>query len=67
MDFEDTPEEAAFRAEARVWLNANAEPLDPDEPPFVDEAVAWKEDLSDESTGIVREGCESWNRKAVPR
>ena len=26
MDFEDTPEEAAFRAECRVWLQANAEP-----------------------------------------
>ena len=25
MDFDDTPEEAAFRAEARAWLDANAE------------------------------------------
>jgi acyl-CoA dehydrogenase len=25
MDFKDTPEEAAFRAEARAWLEANAE------------------------------------------
>jgi acyl-CoA dehydrogenase len=25
MDFNDTPEEAAFRAEARAWLEANAE------------------------------------------
>jgi acyl-CoA dehydrogenase len=24
MDFEDTPEEAAFRAEARAWIDANA-------------------------------------------
>ena len=24
MDFEDTPDEAAFRAEARAWLEANA-------------------------------------------
>ena len=24
MDFDDTPEEAAFRAEARAWLAANA-------------------------------------------
>jgi alkylation response protein AidB-like acyl-CoA dehydrogenase len=31
MDFNDTPEEAAFRAEARAWLEANAEPLDPGE------------------------------------
>ncbi len=26
MDFEDTPEEAAFRVEARAWLDANAIP-----------------------------------------
>ena len=25
MDFNDTPEEAAFRAEARAWLDANAQ------------------------------------------
>ncbi len=32
MNFEDTPEEAAFRAEARAWLDANAErPLRPGE------------------------------------
>ena len=31
MDFNDTPEEAAFRAEARAWLEANAEPLAPGE------------------------------------
>ena len=24
MDFSDTPEEAAFRAEARAWIQANA-------------------------------------------
>ncbi len=26
MDFEDTPEEAAFRAEARAWLDARGDP-----------------------------------------
>jgi alkylation response protein AidB-like acyl-CoA dehydrogenase len=31
MDFNDTPEEAAFRAEARAWLEANAERKSPDE------------------------------------
>ena len=31
MDFNDTPDEATFRAEARAWLEANAEPADPDE------------------------------------
>jgi len=29
MDFNDTPEEAKFRAEARAWLDANAERLKP--------------------------------------
>ncbi len=33
MDFSDTPEEAAFRAEARAWLEANAEPLTAGEAP----------------------------------
>ena len=32
MDFNDTPEEAAFRAEARAWLEANAKLKDPDAP-----------------------------------
>ena len=31
MDFNDTPEEAAFRAEARAWLEANAELRGPDD------------------------------------
>ncbi len=31
MDFNDTPQEAAFRAEARAWLEASAEPLAPGE------------------------------------
>ena len=31
MDFDDTPEEAAFRAEARAWLEANTSPLNPGE------------------------------------
>lgn len=31
MDFEDTPQEAAFRAEARAWLEAHATPIRDDE------------------------------------
>ena len=31
MDFNDTPEEATFRAEVRAWLDANAERLKPGE------------------------------------
>ncbi len=30
MDFNDTPEEAAFRKKANAWLSDNAEPIDPD-------------------------------------
>ena len=32
MDFNDTPQEAEFRTEARAWLDANAERLAPGEP-----------------------------------
>ena len=52
MDFNDTPEEAAFRAEARGWLEANAESLGANEsvpgmgklmtPEIVAEAQAWQ-------------------------
>ncbi len=31
MDFNDTPEEAAYRAKARAWLEKNAELIDPNE------------------------------------
>ena len=51
MDFEDTPEEAAFRAEAAGWLEAHAErrpahgrgrfPL-PDEPGYVERCKQWQ-------------------------
>lgn len=52
MDFEDTPEEKAFREEARRWLDDHAEPLAPGERPMhlaewrtrenaVSEAKAW--------------------------
>ncbi len=51
MDFEDTPEEAAFRAEARSWLEAHAErrpakgrgsfPF-PDEPGYVERCKEWQ-------------------------
>lgn len=33
MDFDDTPEEAAFRAEAFGWLSRHAEPKGPDSGP----------------------------------
>ena len=56
MDFEDSPEEAAYRAKAHDWLAANAPPIRPDlsleelarreaehgTPPAVAEAKAWQ-------------------------
>ena len=59
MDFDDTPEEAAFRAEARAWLDANAKPkVDAeqrinvmggyrDDPESVAEAKRWQATLAD--------------------
>ncbi len=52
MDFDDTPEEAAFRSEARAWLEAHAEPRRPDARPSLAAA-------NDE--GHV-ERCRSWQR-----
>ncbi len=56
MDFDDTPEEAAFRAEARAWLERNAErPPEggrgrfpsPDEPGYVERCKQWQGALYD--------------------
>ena len=59
MDFDDTPEEAAFRAEARAWLDANAKPkVDAeqrinvmgdyrDDPESVVEAKRWQATLAE--------------------
>ena len=56
MDFDDTPEEAAFRAEARAWLDAHAIPKGhPDD--FSD--GLWST-AYDEDTYIER--CRQWQR-----
>ena len=58
MDFEDTPEEAAFRAEAYRWLAAHAREKDPEEVStlrgfydsddlFVEQGMAWQRTLFD--------------------
>lgn len=58
MDFNDSPEEAAFRAEARAWLSANAEPMDSKAPlpglfssgsdhSYVAAAKAWQKKKAD--------------------
>jgi alkylation response protein AidB-like acyl-CoA dehydrogenase len=55
MDFNDTPEEAAFRAEARSWLEANAEPLAPGRRRAVPTAVEGR-------TGLL-EKARAWQAK----
>lgn len=52
MDFDDTPEEAAFRAEARAWLEANADSRTGDEASSMTRAS---------SEGHV-ERCQAWQR-----
>src|SRR3989442_4098748 len=57
MDFGDTPEEAAFRAEARAWLEARAQLKEPDgsdrlmmqrtDPSHVERCRAWQRTLYD--------------------
>jgi len=57
MDFEDSPEEAAFRAEVRAWLDANAKPrvkretTDPlderDDADTMTKAKAWQKTKAD--------------------
>jgi len=55
MDFNDTPEEAAYRAKARAWLEANAEPIDPNEPSG--DPLAERED-----EGMIR-AAKAWQAK----
>jgi alkylation response protein AidB-like acyl-CoA dehydrogenase len=59
MDFDDSPEEAAFRAEARAWLDAHAKPKVEadqrinvmggyrDDPASIAEAKRWQATLAD--------------------
>jgi hypothetical protein len=39
VDFDDSPEEAAFRAEVRAWLEPHAEPRKADHVPTLDPKV----------------------------
>ena len=65
MDFNDTPEEAAFRSEARAWLEANAELRGPDDAGGVDlgervddatlrAAKAWQKQKADAGWACIR-------------
>ncbi len=55
MDFNDTPEEAAFRTEARNWLDANAKLRGPDDPPA--------ELLADRSDAETTRAAQAWQKK----
>lgn len=76
MDFNDTPEEARFRAEARAWLEANAERRDPDEPGVsmgegldpenVAAAKAWQKKKADAGWACITWPKEYGGRSATP-
>jgi alkylation response protein AidB-like acyl-CoA dehydrogenase len=64
MDFNDTPQEAAFRARARAWLQKNAKPVNPDEaapdvlqeredPDTIARAKAWQARKFDEGWAVL--------------
>ena len=55
MDFNDTPEEATFRAEARAWLEANAELKSPDNVPG--------DVLGERTTPDVITHAQAWQKK----
>ncbi len=54
MDFNDTPEEAAFRAEARAWLEANATRA---------EAGARRNAMSEAESIEVVQAAKAWQKK----
>ena len=75
MDFNDTPEEAAFRAEARAWLEANAERLAPGESKPLPEArdtaavrsaQAWQARKADAGWACITWPVEYGGRAASP-
>jgi acyl-CoA dehydrogenase len=55
MDFNDTPEEAAFRAEARAWLEANAELRGPDDAPA--------DVLGERANPAIIQAAKDWQKK----
>ena len=55
MDFEDTPEEASFRAEVRAWLEAHSERKDPNE--IGGDALGERHDAQ------TIERCKAWQAK----
>ena len=77
MDFNDTPEEAAFRAEARAWLEANAKLKDPDapgpdllgertDPEVIKAAQAWQKKKAEGGWACITWPKEYSGRDATP-
>ena len=76
MDFNDTAEEAAFRAQARAWLDANAERLQPGErapglaegraePGMIARAQAWQAKKADAGWACITWPVEYGGRGAT--
>ena len=76
MDFDDSPEEAAFRAEARAWLEANA-PLghptrtsgmigERDDPATIEAAKTWQARKADAGWACLTWPSEYGGRGATP-
>ncbi|MFQ5665602.1 MAG: acyl-CoA dehydrogenase family protein [Candidatus Binatia bacterium] len=77
MDFNDTPDEAAFRAEVRAWLDASAERLKPGERPTglaegraepgtIKRAQAWQAKKADAGWACITWPKEYGGRGAAP-
>jgi acyl-CoA dehydrogenase len=76
MHFEDTPEEAAFRAEVRAWLEKNAERKSPGDDAdrsmgegtrdHVKDAKAWQKKKADAGWACLRWPKEYGGREATP-
>ncbi|MEX1008259.1 MAG: acyl-CoA dehydrogenase family protein [Acidimicrobiia bacterium] len=70
MDFADTPEEAAFRAEARQWLTANAPPRSPtagtDITAILDPAFDQTEGIAHAQEWQARAADDGWAAVAWP-
>jgi alkylation response protein AidB-like acyl-CoA dehydrogenase len=58
MDFDDTPEEIAVRAEARAWLDANAKPFDRD---ALETMRTYRAHTEDQDLQLLAEG-RAWQR-----
>ena len=54
MDFNDSPEEAAYRTKVRSWLDANAKLRDPDKS---------KSNMLDEAEGDLIAKAKAWQAK----